>query len=94
MIKDLDIVLKNLDGSSIVEKEATVIVRTICINALLATFQDEQIDGLEKANRWKLAMQLHNGGNELSPEEIVLLKKLVGKGWSPLIVGQIYEIFN
>ena len=97
MIKNLDVVLRDLEGKEIIDSEDTkrpVLARTIIINALMATYKDENPSGEEKVRRYKLAMLLHGGSHELSAEDIVLIKTLVGKGWGPIIVGQIYDLLE
>lgn len=61
-----------------------------CINALMHPYENENIDGDKKLDRYLLAMQLKKGGvQDLSPEQITELKTLVGKFYTPLVVGQV-----
>jgi len=65
--------------------------------ALLAQFPDEQnLDGEQKYQRYRLvsrmAKAMANGGAvDLTAEEIALLKKLIGKGYGPGVVGPAFE---
>ena len=98
---NMNFIFKTLDGDPIREipndknsKEVTL--KKMCENALLGSYQDEKIDGSEKAKRYSLAMDIHkaNGKIDLESEDIVLLKKLLAKIGSPLVVGQAYEIME
>ena len=51
------------------------------------------IDGEEKLRRYDLGMEIHKGRKEeLTPEEIVLLKELVGKFMPTLVSGQVFKM--
>jgi len=86
--------LKTLDGESISNGRGrqTTTLKDVTIDALLATFQDEQgLPGNEKLERYKLALRVSLAPVQtLNAEEISLIKKLIGKAFSPLIVGQAY----
>lgn len=71
-------------------------VREVLVNSLLAEFPGEKIDGEEKLKRYKLAIKIQEAKAEvdLSSEEIVKVKELVGKGWTPLISGQVWELIE
>lgn len=77
-----------------------ITIGKIVVNALLASFDDErQLSGDEKARRFRLAQNVYearkgDGWVDLTAEDITLLKALVGKGYGPLIVGQIYDILE
>lgn len=62
------------------------------VNALQAIFEDERgLDGEKKLERWKLAMKIHLGGEvDLTTDEIVLVKRLVGKLYGPSVVGPVW----
>jgi len=63
----------------------------ICVEALLATIQGEQIDGNKKLELWNLANKIHNSEVDLTVEEVALIKERVGKVFSQLIVGTVYD---
>lgn len=95
--------LTNLDGTPVVAQEGKPqpTLGTICEQALLATFADERdstgketIEAKEKFDRWKLASKLNGTDVKLSAEELALVKKLVGKAYSPLIVGQAWSMLD
>lgn len=72
-------------------------VRGVVMDALVAAYQDEaQLSGEEKLKRWELAMKIKNATDptELSAEEISLAKKLVGKAYGALVVGQVWSVLE
>jgi hypothetical protein len=93
---DLTQELKDFDGKVIPSasgKPATV--KGVVIDALIATYQDEaNLGGEEKLKRWELASKINKGDFDLTAEDIVLAKKLVGKAYGPLVVGQVWNILE
>lgn len=65
----------------------------VSIAALLGAYADEQgLSGEEKFRRYQLAERIHAGNvQDVSAEEIALLKKLIGKNWPPAVLGPAYE---
>ena len=55
--------------------------------------EERKVDGEKKLERFKLAQKIHdcNGKIDLKSEEISLLKKLIGKQFPTLYVGQAYQ---
>lgn len=90
--------LKNIKGEVLKEKDAkgiesSVLVKEICVNALL--MNEEKVEGTDKMKRFVLAKKIQAGGEiGLTAEEIVLVKEMVGKFYSPLVVGQIFELLD
>ena len=84
--------IKNIQGEEI--KDLTL--KTVSVEALLATFSDEQsLSGEEKAKRYLLATRIYaNDELDLTVEEIAKIKQLIGKGYGPLVVGQAWEILE
>jgi hypothetical protein len=80
---------KNLMGQPIMEDGGPLTLATVSRNALVAVFQDETtITGEEKVKRWALAMRIKKGAEaDLSVEEIVLIKKLIGKAYGAVVCG-------
>jgi hypothetical protein len=66
---------------------------SVCVSALMGVYPDEQnLSGDDKFKRYQLAERLHAGGEQdVSAEDIALLKKLIGKNWSPAVLGPAYE---
>ena len=85
--------IKNIQGEEI--KDLTL--KIISVEALLATFSDEQsLSGEEKAKRYVLATRIYANPEELdlTIEEIAKIKQLIGKGYGPLIVGQAWDMLE
>lgn len=92
MLINVDQKLKNFNGSSIKDEEGKEItLKNVCINVLLMHIPKEEINGEEKFKRFKLAHRLDAGESiDLNSSDISLLKDLITKVYSPLIVGQAY----
>lgn len=87
--------LTNLNGEVLTDatSKKDITLSFICVEALLATEKD--VTGDEKMKRYKLAIDIFEGKKEgLSAEEIVLLKELIGKYFTVLIVGQVFPILS
>lgn len=82
--------IKNIDGSPLSDAAQ---LRTVIVNALLATFPDElNLSGEDKIKRYELALAVQ--GNDvvsLKVEDAALVKKLVAKAFAPLVVGQVWR---
>ena len=86
--------LKTLDGALITEGDKVITLKRVCQTALLGQYQQEQADGQEKARRWLLATTLKDDELDITPEDAALLKKVIGYAYTPLVVGQAYEMLN
>ena len=73
-------------------------IRKICTDALIGLYQDEEKLGAKiKAARGWLAMRIHNHKEttiELTADDITMLKDLVAKRYTPLIIAQTWEILD
>lgn len=72
---------------------------TVCLaatRALTATFRDEQsLPGEEKITRFRLALKIMDANEpDLGAEEVVLVKKVVGKMYGPVVVGRVWAIID
>ena len=74
-------------------KASETTIATICENALLTVFADEQnLAGEEKVKRFLLAQRIHKREvDSISVDDIHLIKKLVGKAYGALVVGQVWK---
>lgn len=93
MKRDFNRTLIGLDGQPMLADGSEVLLSAPVVNALLAQFPDEQgLSGEEKFKRYKLAERVTKGGvQEVSAEDIALIKRLVGKAYAPAFVGPTYE---
>lgn len=88
----LDMEGKSIDASATDKSPATV--RKVVVGALIASYADEQnLGGDEKVKRWNLALKIQKEADpiDFKSDEIALMKKLVGKAYGPMIVGQVWE---
>ena len=101
MKRNLNVVLKTIDGEPLKEDHngiiRDVLLSRLAVNALLANYNDEPaLSGEDKVKRFKLAQQINDadGDVEVTAEQVALLKSLIAKGYTPLVVGQAYEILE
>ena len=87
----------NLNGDALQDTESKkeLSLRDVCVESLLAVDKREILDSEEKLKRYNLALEIFNSKKDsLSAEEIVLLKALIGKYYSTLIVGQALPMLD
>lgn len=76
----------------------TVTLGSACMTALLYLHPDEQgLSGIEKAERFAVAMKIAAAGEgeaDVSAEDIVKVKLVVGKLYNPLVVGRAYSLLD
>lgn len=89
--KNFNVPLLNIDGEAVQENGKDALVKTAVINALLGV---DDAGGEEKAKRYMLALDVKNDKEDYMTEDLALIKKLVGKFFPPMTVGQIYEIIE
>lgn len=76
------------------EETAAMTLRSVCINALL-TQTESNLPGEDKARRYKLALQIANEDTaDLPPKDVALVQELVGKLYTPLVVGQVWKLLD
>ncbi len=92
---------KNLDGTIMTNNDKELQLKDVLVESLLAAFKDEEtLTGEEKAKRYQLAMSVYNTNGEeglnfdMKVEDVAMVKKLIGKAYLPLIVGQAYEMLS
>lgn len=98
--------LKDFDGEVLITeklvgketKKTPLTIAEVVINSLTANFGDEKdLTGDEKVKRFILAQKIHrkkDGTAEITIDEASMVKKLVGKAYGVLIVGQVFEILE
>lgn len=63
--------------------------------SLLLFANDQGVSGEDKFKRYKLAERIKDGGvQEVTAEEVALLKKLVGTHHAPHVVGPTFEALD
>jgi hypothetical protein len=97
-LKQLDgQILKAVPGPDNKGGQEAVTLKTVCTNALMATYEDERnLSGEEKLKRFDLASAIYAATEplELVSEMVVLIKKLLAKAYGPLIVGQAWKMLE
>ena len=90
----IDVNLKNFKGEELKEGDKPVNLKDVITGALL--MPEESSDGKEKAERYFMAQRVENSGKtwETTAEEVSKVKELVGKFYTPIIVGQAFEILE
>lgn len=98
---DFNTQITQIDGKPIIDDKgapAPVTLKKVAVEALLTTFPDEaSLAGEEKARRYVLAVKISgsdSGKIELTSEDVTMLRKVVGKGYGPLVVGQVWKIID
>ena len=87
--------IKELGGKTIQNEGKDLTLKDAACNTLCVAFADEQISGEEKAGRGLLAMRLYaNPDIDLTLEELGLIKKVIGKGYGPIIVTQAWAMLE
>lgn len=94
---DFNIELKNMDGEVLRDGDKVLTLGAASINALMSTYPDEKnVSGEDKLKRYDLSLRIKNSdiSSDYKSEEITLIKKLIGKAFTPLVVGQAYKILE
>ena len=84
-----------VNGKPLIEKSVEVTLRNVCCEALLAVFPNENEMGEQKLKRWILAEEIHTHNTvDLQAEDISLLKKRIGEGFGPAVVGPAWKMLD
>jgi hypothetical protein len=97
MIFDLSKPLLDRAGRALTDAHGPVTLATAIATALdTVTGDKEPLSGLEKMRRYRLACRILEAPNAapLTLEEAALCKALVGDGYGPLIVGQVWSVLE
>jgi len=83
-------------GSGKPQEFEDMILKDVIVNSLLGEFEGEKLNGEQKLERYKLAMLIQGAKAEvdLNSKDMVLVKELIGKSWSPLVSGQSWEMIE
>jgi len=81
----------DLKGNVIKEGLEELTVGNICANALVA-YTEDKMEAKSKIENWELAQKIIKEKEvELTPEEIVLIKKVVNRHYGTLVVAQVFR---
>lgn len=89
--------IDQLDGTPMRKEDKTLFTLNDAVQtALLSSYQDETIDGVEKSKRFWLAKRINDNRKDptLTADEVALIKKLVAKAFNPLVVGRTWEMLD
>lgn len=87
--------MKDVEGADIITPDKRQLtLGNICINSILTPVPDDDVKvKYEKYEIYKKLKQA-DGEIEMKAEDIVLLKKVIGKFQPPLIMGQCFDIIE
>jgi hypothetical protein len=100
---DFSAILTDADGAPIADcatadcaGKPSLTLGKLAMRVLTASFEDEKnLTGEDKFKRGELAMRVYKGGTvSLAAEEVALLKRLVAKGYGPLIVLRAWPLLD
>lgn len=91
--------LLDINGNIIKDTENVILTyKNLIVNALVTAFEsDKDLSGEDKLKRLNLAENINNKKDEyttLTAEEVVLIKQLVNKAYSTLVVGRIFNFLE
>ena len=80
----------------VVSEPEPMTIRLAATRALTAIFPDEQsLSGDRKVARFHLALKVTDENEpDLKAEDIVLIKKLVGKMYGPIVVARVWAVLD
>jgi len=93
---DFSKVILDLKGEPVKDGEKDFTLGDVAQNALLMPYPDEkELDGKAKVERFMIATTAALGGEQdISAEDVALIKKLIAKAYGPLVVGRSYQIIE
>lgn len=97
MIINCNQLLKAVDGTILARNQTPLELKTVLCEALMASYKEEQdLGGDEKHKRFKLSQKIFRSKEpiNISAEEIVIIKRLVGLIYSPAIVGPVFDLLE
>ena len=97
MLRDFNQGIIGLNNLVLVDENGSnLVLGHVAVGALLANLPNENIDGVEKAKRFALAMRIHGKEEavEVTAEEVAKIKELVGKVYTTVVVGRAYDLLE
>ena len=89
------VVLKNLKGETLKDKDKDLTLKDVSANALLGNYKEE-IDGSEKLKRFLLATRIYESKDEIELEndDVKLVKDMIAKGYSTVVTARAWQILD
>lgn len=71
-------------------------LKTVCCISLLAQFEGDAADGAEKYKRFQAVQEFQKAKDsiELSAEQITMIKELISKSFTTLVMGQAFDMLE
>lgn len=99
---DFSTIITDADGAPIIDcttdcgGKPPLTLGRVSMRALTAIYNDEpSLSGEDKFRRGELAMRVYKGGSvALTAEDTALLKRLIAKGYGPLIVLKTWPLLD
>lgn len=94
---DLMHTFNGVDGEPLVENGKPLTVGKIITNAIMGSYeQDKTLTGEHKADLFSLWFDKvkDKDKTDFTSKEVELIRKRVGYGYSPIVVGQIYKLIE
>lgn len=94
---DFSTVITDYEGNPVKDNDKEVTLRLLAVGALSAQFQDEQsLAPTDKFKRGDLAIKIYNSTSPLAlkSEDITMLKTVIGKAYSPVVVYKTYQLLD
>lgn len=87
--------LLDMKGKPVFNGANPVNLKDICSDAL-GNHAEPGMTGTQKLNNFSLGMKIAAAGSEieLTAEELATIKDVVGKSYSPLVVGRLNELIE
>lgn len=95
MIIDTTTVLNDVDGEPMKDAKGELTLRRVIQAAMVSTFpEDAKMEGDEKVRLWGLAMAANADTVEWTPEQVATVRRRIGKGYGPAVVGPAYALLD
>lgn len=79
----------------VVDAGKDLTLSSACMTALNIVKKEDTSTGDQKFKKYELSMRIKDGGVvDISTEEIVLIKAIVGEIYVPLLVGRIFDLLE
>jgi hypothetical protein len=95
MKKNFNFQLTTIKGEPLKDETGALVTGKDIASTAWLTPDPRKYDGNKKSAFCKFAFALEsNAEMDLKPEDIADLKALIGDGWQPLVVGQMYQFLD
>ncbi len=89
-------IISILDGQQIKFEEKLATLKDVCMRALLNIIEGTRLSGEDSFKRFQLAEKFSKstGSIELTVDEIVFVKKVIGETFGPAVVGPSWQLLE